>query len=50
MTRRIPLPLLAVLAVALAVPAVRALAARPAPQSDLAAKIDAIMAGIYKPG
>ncbi|MGZ5487806.1 MAG: serine hydrolase [Candidatus Aminicenantales bacterium] len=50
MTRRIPLPLLALFAVALAVPAVRALAARPAPQGDLAAKIDAIMAGIYKPG
>lgn len=50
MTRRIPLPLFAFLAVALAVPAVRALAARPAPQGDLAAKIDAIMAGIYKPG
>lgn len=50
MTRRIPLPLFAFLAVALAVPAVRTLAARPAPQGDLAAKIDAIMAGIYKPG
>ncbi|MGZ5453590.1 MAG: serine hydrolase [Candidatus Aminicenantales bacterium] len=50
MTRRIPLPLLALFAVALAVPAVRALEARPAPQGDLAAKIDAIMAGIYKPG
>ena len=50
MTRRIPLPLLAVLAVAFAFPAVQALAARPAPQGDLAAKIDAIMAGIYKPG
>ena len=50
MTKRSPLPLLALLAVAVAVPAVRALAARPAPQGDLAAKIDAIMAGIYKPG
>ncbi len=50
MTRRIPPPLLALLAVALAVPAVRVLAARPAPQGDLAAKIDAVMAGVYKPG
>ena len=50
MTRRIPLPLFALLAVALAVPAVRVLAARPAPQGDLASKIDAVMAGVYKPG
>ncbi|MGZ5555116.1 MAG: hypothetical protein ACXW3H_05105, partial [Candidatus Aminicenantales bacterium] len=42
MTRRIPLPLLALFAVALAVPAVRALEARPAPPRALAAKNDAI--------
>jgi CubicO group peptidase (beta-lactamase class C family) len=50
MIKRIFLPVLALLAIALAVPSTRTLAAPPANESTLAAKIDAIMAEIYKPG
>ena len=50
MSKRIAMSVLAVLAVALAVPSARGSAAPPAPESALAAKIDAVMAAIYKPG
>ncbi len=50
MSKRIILSALAVLAVALAVPSARGSAAPPAPESALAARIDAVMAAVYKPG
>jgi CubicO group peptidase (beta-lactamase class C family) len=50
MSKRILLPVLAALAVALSVPSARGSAASPAPESALAAKIDAVMAAIFKPG
>ncbi|MGB8957865.1 MAG: serine hydrolase [Candidatus Aminicenantales bacterium] len=50
MSKRIVLSALAVLAVALAVPSARGSAAPPAPEGALAARIDAVMAAVYKPG